>query len=275
MLNLRNTTFPVTDWTMVWAAGAEERSGPANERFCELYWYPVYAFIRRSWPSTPPEDALEATQEFFTQRLEEGDLDQADPKDGLFRNWIMGAVTNLLRNQLKYETAIKRDRRKLVRIEALQAETRLRLEPRTTLDPLQLLERDLALAILERALGRLAAEYRARGGGAFFARAAHLLVPHEADARYAELERRWGLSQRTLKVRVKTMRARLARLVCDELGISPRAAHDEAEQLAWLFRALAAKNPALLDPATVVNLGEDQSGGDPCAGGDTSSAPSA
>jgi DNA-directed RNA polymerase specialized sigma24 family protein len=241
MFDVQHTAFPVTDWRMVFATGAEQSSGPAHQLFCEQYWYPVYAFIRRSWPATPPEDALEVTQEFFTRRLAKRDLHRADPKNGQFRNWIMGAVTNLLRNLHKRERAKKRDRRALVWIDAAPAEARLRLEPQTSLDPLQLLERDLALAILERALACLAAEYRARGEGPFFERAACLLVPGEGSAPYSELERHWGLSEQTLKVRVNTMRNRFGKLVRRELGISPGEARTERDQLVWLFQALDPK----------------------------------
>jgi RNA polymerase sigma-70 factor (ECF subfamily) len=249
---------------MVLAIGAEQCSGPAHERFCELYWYPVYAFIRRSWPSRSPEDALEATQEFFAQRLAKRDLERMDPKEGRFRNWIMSAVSNLLRNQAKYETAAKRDRRVLVWLDAMQAEARLRLEPRTSDDPVARLERDLALATVDRALARLGAEYRARGAGAFFARAAPLLVPREIEVRYAELERLWGLSEQTLKVRIKTMRRRLARLVCDELGVPLGDPKGEAEQLAWLFRAIDPRKGSVLEPSALAKVGEEHTGGQRC-----------
>jgi len=248
MLEQRKTAFsgaafPATDWKLVDAAGAERGTGPAHERFCELYWYPVYAFIRRSWPWKSPEDVLEATQEFFTVRFEKCDLGDANQYGGRFRHWIMGAVTNLLRNQRKYEHAKKRDRRKLVWIDAVTAEARWRLEPKTTLDPLRLFERDLAHGVLERALARLAGEYAARDQGAFFAHAVRLIVPGEADAGYAELEGRWGLLPQTLKVRVNTMRRRFAQLVGRELGV-PDGDREAAEaQLVWLFQALDLFDP--------------------------------
>jgi hypothetical protein len=241
--------FPVTDWTLIDAAEMELGAGPAHERFCELYWYPVYAFIRRSWPRLSRDEVLEATQEFFTVRLEKRDLGLANEYAGRFHHWVMGGVSNLLRNRRKYEHAQKRDRRKLVWIDAIAAEARLRLEPKTTLDPLRLFERDLALGVLERALERLASEYAARDKAAYFARAVRLIVPGEADSSYGELERRWGLRRLTLKGRVDRMRRRLARLVGRELGVAEGDLDGEAVTLAWLFQALD-----LFDPAREPNV---------------------
>jgi len=246
--------FPATDKALIDEAGVEPGAGPAYERFCKLYWYPVYAFIRRSWRLMSPEDVLEATQEYFAQRVEARDLWRATQYDGRLRHWIMGGVSNLLRNQRKWEHAQKRDRRKLLWIDGVAAEARLRMEPKTTLDPLRLFERDLALGVLERALARLGSEYARRGNAAFFERAVRMVVPGEAEAGYAELEERWGLSSNTLKVRINTMRRRLAQLVCRELGVPDGDAEAAGAMLVWLFQALdlcdPAREPGLCSNAT-------------------------
>jgi hypothetical protein len=229
--------FPATDWALIDEARLERGAGPAYERFCELYWYPVYAFIRRSWPLLAPEDVLEATQEYFTQRVEQHDLWCATQYDGQLRQWIMGGVSNLLRNRRKWEHAQKRDRRKLVWVDGVTAEARLRMEPKTLRDPLRLFERDLALGVLERSLVKLASEYASRDSAAFFERAVRMVIPGEGEAGYAELERRWGLSTDTLKVRMNTMRRRLARLVSRELGVPDGDAEAADAKLTWLFQA--------------------------------------
>ena len=100
--------FPATDWALIDEARLEQGAGPAYDRFCKLYWYPVYAFIRRSWRLMSPEDVLEATQEYFAQRIEKHDLWCASQYDGQLRHWIMGGVSNLLRRQYKRAQAQKR-----------------------------------------------------------------------------------------------------------------------------------------------------------------------
>ena len=61
--------FGTTCWTLVLAAGEKtggESSG-ALERLCQLYWYPVYAYIRRR--GHQPSDAEDLTQGFSAQIL--------------------------------------------------------------------------------------------------------------------------------------------------------------------------------------------------------------
>jgi DNA-directed RNA polymerase specialized sigma24 family protein len=62
--------FPATQWTAVLAAGGRPspESAAALERLCASYWYPLYAFVRRSGHSPP--DAQDLTQEFFARVVE-------------------------------------------------------------------------------------------------------------------------------------------------------------------------------------------------------------
>lgn len=113
-------------------------------------------------------------------------------------------------------------------------------EPRTTLDPWLLLEHELALVILEKALARLELERAARNDAEFVRQARRLLVPGEGPATDAELER-WGLSRSTLKTRIYTMRQRLDSLICLELGVTPEDDDARERELAWLAYALALK----------------------------------
>jgi RNA polymerase sigma factor (sigma-70 family) len=238
-------TFPVTDWATIFAAGSsDENAHLARARLCKRYWFPVYAFVRRTWPTKSLEDALDVTQEFFAQRLEAEDIQHARPELGRFRTWVMSRISNLLRNDWHFQHARKRDPRKILDLEAAPAEERFRLEPRTTIDPLRLLERDLACAVLESALARVEDEYAARGDAAFFLRARHLLVPGEGEATYTELERRWGLRANTLHVRVHSMRQRLRRLI--ELELEADAENAEGgpdDGVSWLLSAVDLAEP--------------------------------
>jgi DNA-directed RNA polymerase specialized sigma24 family protein len=61
--------FAKTRWSLVTAAGGS--SGDADAalaELCETYWYPVYAFVRRS--GHPADTAEDLTQAFFVRVLE-------------------------------------------------------------------------------------------------------------------------------------------------------------------------------------------------------------
>jgi DNA-directed RNA polymerase specialized sigma24 family protein len=238
------SAFPATDWAVIMAAGTQEPGAHwATIRICELYWQPIYQFVRRTWPAKSADEAREATQEFFKLRLEKHDIKDLAPEKGLFRNWLQSAATNFLRSARRSSL---RERERLTSLDASATDeptTTTTLEPRTALDPWLLLERELAREILVRAFARLALEREhAARGGAEFVRQAHVLIWGTQSAEgYAELEERWGLSAGTLKVRLYSMRRRLDALICLELGVPPgdNAARERA--LAWFFWAIALK----------------------------------
>ena len=83
--------FGTTEWSLVQAAG-EGRSEVADAalgRLCALYWYPVFAFVRRQ--GHPPEEAEDLTQGFFARLIEKGDLAGVDRTRGRFRTFLLSA----------------------------------------------------------------------------------------------------------------------------------------------------------------------------------------
>jgi len=75
-------SFQTTRWSLVVAAGGttNARSRTALSELCRLYWYPVYAFIRRS--GKPADDAQDLTQGFFADLLQRKDLATASTRKG-------------------------------------------------------------------------------------------------------------------------------------------------------------------------------------------------
>jgi len=65
--------FPTTSWSLVLAAGQDlADSAKALADLCEVYWHPIYAYVRRRGESR--EDAEDLTQEFFARILQGRDL---------------------------------------------------------------------------------------------------------------------------------------------------------------------------------------------------------
>ena len=80
--------FATTRWSLVLAVsnGADETSDGALATLCELYWFPIYAFIRRSGRSA--DAAADLTQGFFTAVVEKGYFGQANRDRGRFRSFL-------------------------------------------------------------------------------------------------------------------------------------------------------------------------------------------
>src|SRR4029079_8997508 len=92
--------FTTTRWTLIVRAAGDPTSSQAREalaELCESYWYPVYAFVRRTGKST--EDAQDLTQAFFARVLEKRGLRNADPERGRFRSYLLAAVRHFLANE--------------------------------------------------------------------------------------------------------------------------------------------------------------------------------
>src|SRR5262245_44720808 len=99
--------FATTQWTVVLFAG---RDGPeraaAMEKFCNAYWYPLYAFIRRR--GSGPDEARDLTQEFFA-RLIEGDwLAGVERRDTRFSTLLLTMLKRFLVNEYERTRTAKR-----------------------------------------------------------------------------------------------------------------------------------------------------------------------
>ncbi len=233
-------TFPVTQWTAVLAAGSSPspESDAALERLCTLYWYPLYAFVRRSGYS--PADAEDLTQEFFTRLLEHKWISAADPHKGRFRSFLLMIIKRFLAKEWDKARTLKRGGQ--VRFVSLQfdtAETRYRQEPADTRTPDQMFERHWTLALLAEVLKRLREEY-ARDGkvGLFETLEPCLIGKHELQP-YASLATQLGMSEGAVKMAVSRLRERYRQCLKEEIGHTVASRGEVDDELRHLFRVLA------------------------------------
>lgn len=91
-------SFQTTRWSLVVAAGGDNSSAAraALASLCELYWYPLYAYVRRHGYS--PDDAADLTQAFFTSLLERRDFEQLTRERGRFRAFLLASLKHFLAN---------------------------------------------------------------------------------------------------------------------------------------------------------------------------------
>jgi RNA polymerase sigma-70 factor (ECF subfamily) len=156
--------FPKTSWTLIARAGALTPDGRAAlSTLCSIYWFPVYAFIRRRGGS--PDDAFDRTQGFFARLLERNDLAKVDRARGSkFRSWLLRCVKNYLANEYARDHAqIRLPPEMTDSLSAGDAEGRYVGEPSHHLTPERLYERHFALSLLARVIEKLRAKYAAAG----------------------------------------------------------------------------------------------------------------
>jgi len=161
---MQGEAFPKTSWTLIARAGLRSPEGRAAlSSLCSLYWFPVYAFIRRRGGT--PDDAHDRTQSFFARLLKRNDIAKADRAYGSkFRSWLLRCVKNHLAKEHAHENA--QQQQPLEGLESLSvydAEDRYTFEPSHELTPERLYERQFALSLLSRVIEKLRARYAAAG----------------------------------------------------------------------------------------------------------------
>jgi DNA-directed RNA polymerase specialized sigma24 family protein len=95
-----NTTrFHTTHWSAVLLSAQSQVPGSqaALAELCRIYWYPIYAFVRRRGSS--PEDAQDLTQGFFLHLLDHKALRQVSPVKGKFRSSLVASLQNYLSDE--------------------------------------------------------------------------------------------------------------------------------------------------------------------------------
>lgn len=237
--------FETTRWTLVTAAG--KRNTPEARRalsdLCRLYWYPVYAFVRRRGYGA--EDALDLAQGFFTRLIDKNDLAAADRTRGRFRAWLLTAVKHYLANEWDKATAEKRGGGRAVfsfDIDSDDAERRYRREPAHQVTPERVYDRRWALTLLEQALATLEAESGAEGKKELFEALKPTLTADGRDGRdesYMDLAARLGTSEGAMKVAAHRLRRRYRDLLRGQIAETVEREEDVDEEIRDLFAALA------------------------------------
>ncbi len=230
--------FATTHWSLVLAARdrAEPGARDALASLCALYWYPLYAYVRRRGHG--PDDSHDLTQEFFGRLLEKDFLANVDRGKGKFRSFLLAACTHFLANERDRVRAKKRGGgRAIVSLDATDAEGRYRTEPADDLTPEKLFERRWALALLQQVMGRLRAEFEAKGKDRLFDRLRGFLVGDKGGG-YRRAADELGLSEGAVKVAVHRLRQRYRELLHEEIGRTVTAPEEVEEEIRALFTAL-------------------------------------
>src|SRR2546430_17698800 len=103
-------SFATTHWSEVARCALTDvpEATDALTRLCEIYWPPIYSFIRRR--GYPPADAQDLTQSFFAFFLRTKAYAGTDPLHGKFRSFLLVSVKNFLADNWDRDQAVKRGR---------------------------------------------------------------------------------------------------------------------------------------------------------------------
>jgi len=230
-------SFQTTRWSIVRRAmGSDDASAKiALSTLCEAYWYPLYAYIRRS--GRPAHDAEDLTQAFFARLLDKNTLAAADQEKGKLRTFLLTCLQRYLADEHDRAMAQKRGGGLQTSLDAGVAEERYAAEAADDLTPDRLFQRRWALTVLEYSLELLAEEYTARSQGALYEALRPCLgFGVEPERQYDEIAAALGIPLGTFKSHVSRVRVRFRALLFEQVSLTlddptPEQIKDELREL--------------------------------------------
>jgi RNA polymerase sigma-70 factor (ECF subfamily) len=231
--------FPSTHWSVVLAAHSDDpaRARDALEQLCTVYWYPLYAYLRRR--GHQPADAEDLVQGFIEHLLERHFFQAANPDKGRFRSYLLASLNHFLADAAARAGRLKRGAGKpFLSLDAMGAERRYALEPSDPSDPEQLFERRWALTLLDTVLQRLEMEAAESGRANLFLQIKGVLLGERSAVPYAELGPQLGLSEAALAMTVLRLRRRYRELVREEIAHTVSSPVEIEEEMRHLFHVL-------------------------------------
>jgi RNA polymerase sigma factor (sigma-70 family) len=210
----RSDLFPSTHWSVVLAAGRSQAepdvAGAALAALCQIYWAPLYSFVRSRGHSV--HDAQDLTQSFFVYLLEHKVYARADREKGRFRSFLLASIKNFLADAADRQRTLKRggaqDFLPLHEEQAEEAESLFQTHSRTSNED-RLFDRSWAEALIAAGLERLAANYKDEGKERLFNELRVFVAGGaELPPNYNELADRLRIAESTLRSHVTRLRAR-------------------------------------------------------------------
>jgi len=232
--------FPTTQWSLVLVAGDHDspEADAALAGLCRCYWFPVYAYIRRTGHDA--DAAQDLTQDFFSRLAERRFFTAANRGKGRFRSFLLTVLKRFLVNEWQRSQAAKRGGgREILSLDAAAAEERYRLEPADHRTADRLYDRRWVLALLDRVMDALQREHTAAGQEALFDQLRVFLYGDKSPRSQAEIGARMGLSESAVKSTVHRLRIRYRELLRAEVArtlASPLDVEDELRQLLQVLR---------------------------------------
>lgn len=230
--------FATTHWTVVLAAGKcySPQADHALEQLCRTYWYPLYAYVRRRGVSK--EDAEDLTQSFFARFLAKNYLDGLAVERGRFRAFLLASLKHFLINEWKKSQRLKRGGGETVlSLDWQTADTKFQVAATNEPSPDKAFDREWALALLSRVIGRLHHECIAEGKGRLFEQLKVFLTIGKGESAQADVARSLGMEESSMRVAIHRLRKRYRQLLRDEIASTLSDAAMVDEEMRALFGA--------------------------------------
>jgi len=233
--------FTTTHWSVVFAAGhgGSTSAAEALNELCRTYWYPLYAYARRTGSS--PEDAEDLTQGFFRHLVECRLVDSADAAKGRFRSFLLRSFCNFKATEHAHATRQKRGGgQTILSLDAAGAEAKFGRDLSDTNNPEALYARNWALAVLDEAMLQVEREFAASGREHVFQVLRPYLQGDENALSHAAAGRELSTTEATVGVMVYRLRRRYREVLNGVVLRTVSSPAEVEEELRYLLQVVQA-----------------------------------
>ena len=174
--------FCTTRWSVVLLSAQSQIAGSqaALAELCRIYWYPIYAFVRRRGHDA--DKAQDLTQGFFLHLLDHKAVRQVSPVKGKFRSFLAASLQNYLSDESDRVRCAKRGGNvEFIAIDSESAEWHYRLEASDSLTADKIFDARWAITLLDEVLTRVANEYADQGKASTFAILKPFVAPFDGN----------------------------------------------------------------------------------------------
>lgn len=232
--------FPPTRWTLVQQVqcGTAVEAVRAMDELCRQYWYPIYAFARRS--GFPRHDAEDLTQIFFQRLIASETIHAAQREKGRLRSFMLALLKRVMANHLRGQHAEKRggSPAATLSLDEHSAEERYVHEPTDIRDPETIFDRAWAEGVLAAAEAKLRADFAAADNLEGYEQLREFLPLGDNATPYAAVAKKLGLAEGTLRLQIHRMRKRYGALLEQEIAQTVTEPAEVKAELGHLMAAI-------------------------------------
>lgn len=228
--------FAGTRWSVVVKARSKDLSmaRKALSELCSIYWYPLYAFARRS--GCNHHEAEDITQGLFLHLISKDGLSSVDPRKGKFRSFLLIAMKHFMANEWHRSQAQKRGGGKtIVSIDMGAGEGRYESEPVDVVTPESLYDRGWAMTVLQTCVDDMEEEYCAKGKREAFNLLKDRIIGETGSEPYSVLAEKLNMTEGNVKVSIHRLRRRFGEILRDHVAQTVESAADVDEELRYLI----------------------------------------
>jgi RNA polymerase sigma-70 factor (ECF subfamily) len=216
--------------------GTVEEAARGLEAICRLYWYPIYAYLRRKGLSA--HDAEDFTQELFQELISEDALQAVRQERGSLRGYLLGVLQRLLADEARHRAAHKRNPGlPLLSLDEISEEQRYGREPQDTQDPEKLFSQAWAQEVFAAVRGRLGEAFAEAGRSAVFETLLPFLTCEEPPPSQREIAEKLGVSENAAGILVFRLRQTFRELLREEIAATVLSPEEIPAEMAW-FRSM-------------------------------------